>query len=166
MNWALGVISIALIVILIQLAAIYSKRSNELRLRQEPLRRRIQFHRKEIAGSVEKVQRAAGEGLQELEFSISALVEKHAQLKKGVEELELQVRNENEDEEELEDKDPVAMAVIKEDDPRLVLREAIRRREEVESHINALKRDAEGIKHHMQRVNAKLSRSEGNKDNK
>lgn len=166
MNWVLGVISIALIVILIQLAAIYNKRSSELRMRQEPLRRRIQFHRKEIASSVEKVQRAAVEGLEELEFSIAALVEKNAQLKKGVEELELQVRHEGEDEEELEDEDPVAIAALKDDDPRLVLRDAIRRREEIESHINALKRDAEGIKRNMQQVNAKLARSAGGKDNK
>lgn len=166
MNWILGVISIALIVILIQLAAIYSKRSNELRLRQEPLRRRIQFHRREIAASAEKVQRAADDGLEELEFSITALVDKNAQLKKGVEELEQQVRGNNEDEEEIEDKDPVAMAALKEDDPRLVLRDVIRRREELESHVNALKRDAEGIKRNMQRVHAKLTRAEGGKGKK
>lgn len=166
MNWVLGVICIALIVILIQLAAIYNRRSNELRLRQEPLRRRIQFHRKEIATSAEKVQRAAAGGLEELAFSITALADKNAQLKKGVEELEQQVRSNNEDDEEIEDKDPVALAALKEDDPRLVLRDAIRRREELESHINALKRDAEGIKRNMQRVNAKLTRAEGGKGKK
>ena len=60
----------------------------------------------------------------------------------------------------------MAIAALKEDDPRLVLRDAIRRREEIESHINSLKRDAEGIKRNMQQVNAKLARSAGGKDNK
>lgn len=170
MNWAFGVICIALIVILAQLMMIYNKRSDELLARQEPLRRRIQSHRKEIASSVERVQRAAESGLEELEFSISELVEKNAQFKKGVEQLELQVQSQNkgEDEEEgdIEDQDPVSLAAIKEDDPRLVLRDAIRRREEVEININALKRDVEAIKRNMLRVNAKLKRNEKKSDKK
>jgi len=165
-NWVFGVISIALVAILTQLLMIYGKRSSELRLRQEPLRRRIQSNRKEIASSAERVQRAAEKGIEELEFSIAELVEKNVQLKKGVEQLELRVKSENEGEEEIEDKDPVALAAVKENDPRLVLRDAIHRREELESNINALKRDTEGIKRNMQRVNAKLTRSEGRNDKK
>ncbi|MFT5085699.1 MAG: hypothetical protein ACI906_002188 [Candidatus Latescibacterota bacterium] len=168
MNWAFGVICIALIVILFQLMMIYNKRSDELLARQEPLRRRIQSHRKEIATSVERVQRAAESGLEEMGFSISELVEKNAQFKKGVEQLELQVQSQNkgEEEDDIEDQDPVSLAAIKEDDPRLVLRDAIRHREEVEININALKRDVEAIKRNMLRVNAKLKRNERKSDKK
>ncbi|MGY8822614.1 MAG: hypothetical protein ACKVJG_01505 [Candidatus Latescibacterota bacterium] len=168
MNWAFGVICIALIVILAQLMMIYNKRSDELLARQEPLRRRIQSHLKEIAYSVERVQRATESGLEEMGFSISELVEKNAQFKKGVEQLELQVQSQNkgEEEDDIEDQDPVSLAAIKEDDPRLVLRDGIRRREEVEININALKRDVEAIKCNMLQVNAKLKRNERKSDKK
>ncbi len=161
MNWILGVVAIALLVVLMQLVMIYQKRSADMHMLQEPLRRRIQLNRKEIRARVERVQRAAEEGLQELEYSIEAITEENNQLKKGVGQLQLQIAVENEDEEELEDKDAVAMAALDENDPRLLLRKVQQRREEIDTHLNSLKRDAESIKRNEQRVEAKLTRSEG-----
>ena len=48
MIWIYGVIIIALLAVLAQMLLLLQKRSNEMNLRQDPLRRRIEFHHNEM----------------------------------------------------------------------------------------------------------------------
>ena len=56
MIWFFGVLTIALLAVLAQILLLTQKRSNEFKIRQDPLRRRIEFHHGEMEGSFSRVE--------------------------------------------------------------------------------------------------------------
>ena len=65
--WIVAVVLLGLIVVLAQMLLIYQKRSHELRLKMEPIRRRIHDHRSTTAEIFARIQERSAERLAELE---------------------------------------------------------------------------------------------------
>jgi chaperonin cofactor prefoldin len=155
--------SLALIIITAQLSIMYQKRSGQLRMRQEPLRKRIQSIRNKANHSAEHVTQNAEKALSEIQFSIDSLSQFDQAIEKAIVQLEANVQAMFPEDEE-DESDHSAQLMLQGYDPRVVLRNVLSRREDVENHIVMLRTDAENIKRNMQRLSAVTTRGETRSD--
>jgi len=168
MIWVLAVIVGGLIVVLAELLLHYQKRAQNLRLKQDPIRRRIRQHTQAMREAAGRVQGVAANGVEELEIDLDGAT-------RQIEELGHRLRaherlifgdgydpraskgtepQENDSEPQEGEPKPI------EKDPAEGLAEAARdQQNELEGHRMSLVRDLEVIKRTLGLLEAKLQRS-------
>ena len=67
MIWIFVFVYVCLVVVVIQLVITYQKRGNNLRMKQEPIRRRIRLHKEAMIGTIDKLHNAVTGRLDELD---------------------------------------------------------------------------------------------------
>ena len=166
MIWIVAIVILCCIVVLAQLLLSYQKRAHDLRLKQEPLRRRIRLHTNAMQEEVRRIEDTARSRLEELERDAEELKEQLTPLEVTLAELEQEVfvdgsEDEN-DEEELEiatlDESQVAL--------RNVAKEAQGKQEELDGHLTNLVRDIEVVKRTLGLLESKLQRKDGGRSGK
>ena len=112
-----------------------------------------------MSSSAEGVRFNADSSLKEIEFSVESLSHFDQVIGRAVEQLEADVQAMFPDG-EADDVDHSAQLLLQGFDPRVVLENVLRKREEVESHITMLRGDAANIRNNVQRLQAAVARSE------
>ena len=158
-DWILIGSCVLLLVVIAQLSIVFQKQSGQLHMRQEPLRKRVQSLRHKVSSSAEGVRFNADSSLKEIEFSVESLSHFDQVIGRAVEQLEADVQAMFPDG-EADDVDHSAQLLWQGFDPRVVLENVLRKREEVESHITMLRGDAANIRNNVQRLQAAVARSE------
>ncbi|HIG52525.1 MAG TPA: hypothetical protein EYG11_12030 [Candidatus Latescibacteria bacterium] len=158
MIWFFGVLTIALLAVLAQILLLTQKRSNEFKIRQDPLRRRIEFHHSEMEGSFSRVEDTVVRRQEEITFTINHLKKQREALGQAVAQLQNQVYD---DQPELVDSDAEAVmvevaAAAGEQSPRTVLREAQNRYEEIGGYIGELEKDVTNVRRNIERIEVKM----------
>ena len=67
MIWIFVFVYVCLVVVVIQLVITYQKRGNNLRMKQEPIRRRIRLHKEGMVETIDKLHNAVAGRLEELD---------------------------------------------------------------------------------------------------
>ena len=67
MIWIFVFVYVCLVVVVIQLVITYQKRGNNLRMKQEPIRRRIRLHKDSMGETIDKLHNAVAGRLEELD---------------------------------------------------------------------------------------------------
>ena len=171
MIWVFAVIAVALVTIIIELLMVYQKRSHDLRLRQEPIRSRIREHIRGMRDATEKIRGLASQRVEDLDYEVKYLRRQSETisgvLSKAHEEMvsdadrematveEAALVPESEEEEEVESA---------EDTLREALKQATRKRDEIDGHIISLRRDLEIVRRTMERIDARVTRRSGKKN--
>ena len=109
-------------------------------MRQEPLRKRVQSLRHKVSSSAEGVRFNADSSLKDIEFSVESLSHFEQMIGKGV--------------------DHSAQLLLQGFDPRVVLDNVLRKREDIENHITLLRCDAANIRNNLQPLETAVARSE------
>jgi hypothetical protein len=155
MVWVLAVIVVGLIAVIAELFLSYQKRPADLRLKQDPIRAKIRAHQKAMQESVERIQGAAEDQLQELDRELPLRGQQVDGFARDLRDAELEIfgedydpraaakdatdflsEGEDKDEEKEEEKDPNLEHV---ETARDLL-------SEMEGHAASLKRDIEVVK--------------------
>ena len=159
MIWIFGVVTIALLAVLAQMLLLAQKRSNEIKIRQDPLQRRIDHHHSEMESSFSRIEDAVVRGLEEISFTINHLRKQRDVLSNAVTQLQNQVYGDepviNVEEEEVMVEIEAAAG---ERNQRTILREAQSRYEEIDGHIGELEKDATNVRRNMERIQIKMRR--------
>ena len=169
MIWIFSTLCVGLVIVLIQLLMTYQKRAYDLRMKQEPLRRRIRIHKQAMAEATEKLHGAADARVEELGEEEGQFREQinesgrimnawKKQLLDGVVEEE-EVEEEEETEEEIVEVDLDAEPVPSPAEIREQLRQATKTQEELEGHLSGLGRDVDTVRRTLTRLDSKLQRS-------
>lgn len=167
MVWVLGVIVLGLIVVIAELFLSYQKRATDLRLKQDPIRAKIQAHHKAMQESVERIKEAAESQLDELNQELPQTAQQINVFAGTLRESEVELfgedglqgardggdfLSEGDDKSEKEKEE--------EKDPNLVrVEKAHELLEEMDGHASSLKRDVEVVKQSLGLLDAKLRRS-------
>ena len=171
MVWIFSTLCVGLVIVLIQLLMTYQKRAYDLRMKQEPLRRRIRIHKQAMAEATEKLHAAADARVEELteeEGKFREQVNGSGRILVGWKKLILDgVEEEEGDEEEEEAEelllgaefDPDAEPVPSPAELREQLRQATKVQEELEGHLSGLGRDVDTVRRTLTRLDSKLQRS-------
>lgn len=172
MTWILAVIVVGLIAVLAEMVLVYQRRAYDLRMKQEPMRRRLRRHRKDMREAVERIRLAAEEGLRDIR---SDMAERRRQVEpKGhlLLELEHQIRAEyaqpepdgpadgkEEPEEEEEGVTAVDLGVRdRGQELRTLVRTVQSKHDELENHLASLERDADIAGRLFDRLQSKLQK--------
>ena len=164
MIWIFAIVAVVLVTIIVELMLVYQKRAHELRMRQEPLRRRVRQHLREMQEATLKIRRTVVQGLEELDLGIEQMRKQSEGLTNAIGRLEseafAQVREEVHDVEEAvaEAGEENPGAEDEEENKRETLREARRKREELDNHITSLRRDVEIARRTMNRIETKMEK--------
>ena len=163
MIWIYGVITIALLAGMAQMLLLLQKRSNEMNLRQDPLRRRIAFHNNEMETNFLTIEAAVVRSREEIRFSLIHLKKQRDVLGQAVGQLQNQISaDETEEQSEEHGKEEAVMeevaAVRGEPIQHTLLRETRGRYEEIDGIIGELEQDESNIRHNMERIEVKMRR--------
>lgn len=158
-DWILIGSCVLLLVVIAQLSIVYQKQSGQLHMRQEPLRKRVQSLRHKVSSSAEGVRFNADSSLKEIEFSVESLSHFDQVIGKAVEQLEADVQAMFPDD-EADDVDHSAQLLLQGFDPRVVLDNVLRKREDIENHIALLRGDAANIRNNVQRLQTAVARGQ------
>lgn len=166
MVWIFSVVAVALVAIIVELLLLYQKRAHELRLRQEPLRRRVREHLREMQETTLKIRRISAQRLDELDFEVRQTRKQCDAMQRAIRDLEQEIFGETA--EEIADVDQAVAAVgeeeVDENDEaarREALREARRHYDEIELHIGSLRRDTMIVRRTMERIESRMQRRLG-----
>jgi len=168
MIWVLVVIVVGLVAVLAELLLLFQKRAQELRLKQDPVRRRIREHTQAMREAANRIQLIARNQVEELELGLNDVTRQIEELGHRLRTHEKMIFGEGYDprasksaqpaEEELIVKEGEPKPIEK--DPREELAEAAREAQnEIEGHRMSLVRDLEVIKRTLRLLEAKLHRS-------
>ena len=147
-DWVLIGSCVLLLVVIAQLSIAYQKQSGQLHMRQEPLRKRVQSLRHKVSSSAEGVRFNADSSLKDIELSVESLSHFDQMIGKAVEQLEA------------DGVDHSAQLLLQGFDPRVVLDNVLRKREDIENHITLLRGDAANIRNNVQPLETAVARSE------
>ena len=70
MVWIFAVVAVALVTIIVELLIVYQKKALDLRMRQEPLRRRIREHLQSMREDTRKIRQSVAQLFDELDFEM------------------------------------------------------------------------------------------------
>lgn len=166
MIWIAAVVLLGLIVVLAQLLLVYQKGAHDLRMKMEPIRRRIRGHRTTMAEVFAKVQERGTARLGEVERYLATQGEKLGKAKSAYEDLEgeemLQAPEADEEESggvidddydpEMEDQAAAA---------REVAREVLQAHESLDGRLNELGRDRDLIARTLDRMQSQFGEEAG-----
>jgi len=158
-DWVLIGSCVLLLVVIAQLSIAYQKQSGQLHMRQEPLRKRVQSLRHKVSSSAEGVRFNADSSLKDIELSVESLSHFDQMIGKAVEQLEADVQAMFPDD-EADGVDHSAQLLLQGFDPRVVLDNVLRKREDIENHITLLRGDAANIRNNVQPLETAVARSE------
>lgn len=156
MIWVLAVVVVGLIAVLAELLLSYQKRANDLRSKQEPVRRRIREHNRAMQEAVGGIQAAAQGRVDELTAELQQLAQQADTLREQVERLARAAPAPAEsDDESHDDEDSPAAQVGQLQDLMRV---------EVDGNRLSLQRDVEVVRRTLTLLQSKLRRSPGVSD--
>jgi chromosome segregation ATPase len=150
--WVLAVVVVGLIAVLAELLLSYQKRANDLRSKQEPVRRRIREHNRAMQEAVGGIQAAAQGRVDELTAELQQLAQQADTLREQVERL---ARAAPAPAESDDDEDSPAAQVGQLQDLMRV---------EVDGNRLSLQRDVEVVRRTLTLLQSKLRRSPGVSD--
>ena len=166
MLWIFATVCMGLLVVLLQLLMAYHRRAYELRMKQEPLRRRIRVHKQAMQEAVAKIHQAADLRLEELDGEMAEFSREVTQSEKSLAELKDEVSGEEEEEEEEKAEEEeeggdgkVEVGSLKEPNLRGMVRQATQIQEELSGHLSGLQRDLELVRRTLNRIDSKLQRT-------
>ena len=159
MIWICGVITIALLAVLAQMLLLLQKRSNEMNLRQDPLRRRIEFHHNEMETNFSTIKAAVVRSREEIRFSLIHLKKQRDVLGQAVGQLQNQISSDDTEEHGKEEAVMEEVAAVSvEPSQHTLLRETRGRYEEIDGIISELEQDESNILRNMERIEVKMRR--------
>ena len=175
MTWILAVVVVGLIAVLAQMVLVYQRRAYDLRMKQEPLRRRLRRHRKEMKEAVERIRLAAEAGLRDIRSDVTERRRQVEPKRHLLLELEHQIREEyaqpepdetadgkEEPEPEEEEEGGVTAVDLGVRDRGQELRTLVRavqsKHDELENHLASLARDADIAGRLFDRLQSKLQK--------
>lgn len=167
MIWALVVVTVATLVIVLQLLLQYKSQAHKLRVRQEPIRRRIREHLSAMDEATRKIQEAIPEQLQGFEEESEEIKAAAGEMAKVLEEMQSQ-QHEEVTEEATEEATDVETAATPDDgdegqqdeEHELTRRltEAAYKRDEVDRELNSLAKEIHIVNSSRSRLEAMLQR--------
>ncbi|MDP6698040.1 MAG: hypothetical protein QGH25_00190 [Candidatus Latescibacteria bacterium] len=156
--WIFAIATIALLVVMIQLMLLYQRRFNEIRIRQDPVRRRIENHYSEIENGYTRIDDAVVSGQEEIGLAIDHLHKQRDALTQAMSQLQVQADSVAPPSESEGDEGMLEVAVASEPDPHALLRKAQSRYEQIEVSIRELEKDATNVRRNMERIEVKMRR--------
>ncbi|MFH1570066.1 MAG: hypothetical protein ABIL09_18890 [Gemmatimonadota bacterium] len=165
MLWILVVVLLGLLVVMAQLLLVYQKRAHELRLKMEPIRRRIRDHRQTMGETFARLRERSSGRLEQLDAFLARRAAELEQAEGIYEEL-------------LEDRmlatpeepDPEAVVIDENYDPefeaaaaaaRDAAREVVAAQESLDHALNDLGRDRDLIRRTLERMQAQFGEELG-----
>lgn len=171
MIWILAVVVVGLIAVLAELLLNHQKRAHDLRVAQEPLRRRVQVHSQAMQEAVSGIQGLAQGQVAEVTVALTALAQRAEELRTGLTRLEREVfgdgYNSNgpasgKQDDLIEDDETEAGRVDPEEKPEDKLREAREfLRQDVDGNRLGLQRDVEVVRRTLDLLETKVRRRSG-----
>jgi len=165
--YIVAVVLLGLIVVLAQLLLVYQKRAHDLRMKMEPIRRRIRDHRNTMAELFAKVQERGTTRLGELERYLAAQGEKLESAEAAYEDLESEPMLRVPEPTEEEEGEP---AIGEDYDPewegqaagaREVARAVLQAHESLDGQLNEMGRDREVIGRTLERMQSQFGEEVG-----
>ena len=158
MVWVFAIATIALLAVMIQILLLYQRRFNEIRIRQDPVRRRIENHYSEMENGCNRIEDAVVSGQEEIDLAIDHLHEQRDALTQAMSQLQAQADSADPPSESEGDEWMLEVAVASEPDPHALLRKAQSCYEQIEVSIRELEKDATNISRNMERIEVKMRR--------
>ena len=115
--WIFAIATIALLVVIIQLMLLYQRRFNEIRIRQDPVRRRIENHYSEMENGCNRIEDAVVSGQEEIGLAIDHLHKQRDALTQAMSQLQAQADSADPPSESEGDEWMLEVAVASEPDP-------------------------------------------------
>ena len=168
MNYVFIVICVGLFVVLIQLLMTYQKRAHDLRLKQEPVRRRIRIHKQAMVEAITGMHTAADLRLEELVEEAEKYKEVVSDSGRLLDEWGRRVEEELEEEEEDQEEEPEEFEdrggdILETKEAELSVRDLMRKgtrmQEELNNQSSGLYRDIDTVRRTLTRLDAKLQRT-------
>ena len=164
MIWFLAVVVVGLIAVLAELLLSYQKRAHELRLLQDPLRRRIRGHTKAMQDAVGGIQGIATEQVAAFTTQLQGLARRVDELREALRGLERQVLGDAASiaahDDLIEEADSDAGKIDAEEAPEDKVHQAQDfLRQEVDEHRLSMQRDVEVVRRTLVLLEAKLRRA-------
>lgn len=164
MIWVFAIVVIGLIAVLAELLLSYQKRAHDLRLKQEPVRRRIRAHAKAMQEAVGGIQNVATEQIAEFTTQLQALAQRANELREDLQRVERQVFGEGmtatDKDDLIEEEDTEAGNVDAEETPEALVQAAQEfLRVEVDGHRLNMQRDVEVVRRTLALLESKLRRA-------
>ena len=156
--WIFAIATIALLVVMIQNLLLYQRRFNEIRIRQDPVRRRIENHYSEMENVCNRIEDAVVSGQEEIGLAIDHLHKQRDALTQAMSQLQAQADSADPPSESEGDEWMLEVAVASEPDPHALLRKAQSSYEQIELSIRELEKDATNISRNMERIEVKMRR--------
>lgn len=168
MIWILAIVVVGLIAVLAEMFLSYQKRASDLRLAQDPLRRRIQAHSQAMQEAVSGIQGAAAGQVAQLTADLTSLAQRAEDLRGNLGRLEREVFGEGHNakgggagtqDDLIEGDGTEAGRVDPKVTPEAKLKEAREfLRQEVDGHRLSLQRDVEVVRRTLALLDTKLRR--------
>jgi len=166
--WIASVVLLGLVVVLAQLLLVYQKRAHDLRMKMEPIRRRIRNHRSTMAEVFSKVQERGAESLASVDRFLDTQGDKLERAETVYEDLSgedmLQTPEENDDSDApdpLDDEDYDPEFEAQASAARETAREVIAGHESIESQLNEMGRDRDVIARTLERMQSQFGEEAG-----
>ena len=166
MLWIFVFVYVCLFVVMIQLMMAYQKRAYTLRVKQEPIRRRIRLHKESMVETIDKLQAAVEGRLDEMLEEVS-VYQKQTRVTRGLlakwkeivpEATELaQEQLETPDGEEYDDETELIRKADLRDMRALIVELAIGQ-QELEAHSEGVDRDTQLVKDTLNRLESRVKR--------
>ena len=156
MVWVFAIATIALLAVMIQILLLYQRRFNEIRIRQDPVRRRIENHYSEMENGYNRIEDAVVSGQEEIGLAIDHLHKQRDALTQAMSHLQAQADSEGPQSESEGDEGVPEVAVASKPDPHVLLRKAQSRYGETEMYIRELEKDATNVRRNMERIEVKM----------
>lgn len=171
MIWILAVIVVGLIAVLAEMVLVYQRRAYDLHIKQEPLRRRVRRHRKEMVEAVERIRTAAQQGFRAFEEELADRKLQLESRKQLLVELEHEVLVEYQEAQQEETAPEEAAAVIpavidRGQELRSLVSTVQNKRDELENSLSSLQRDLDIAQRLLDRLENTVHRKLGGDDQK
>jgi hypothetical protein len=167
MIWVFAIVTVILLTVIVELLMVYQKRAHDLRMRQEPMRRHIREHLRNMQEATQNIRRTAGQRYEEMKYEAETLRKQNGEATKMISQLEVEIFGEargevadveealeaaaDGEEEEEGEKD-------EEEEKRELVREAGRLRDDIDNHLTSVRRDMEIVRRTLERIEAKMAR--------
>lgn len=162
MIWVFAVVVVGLIAVLAELLLSYQKRAHDLRVKQDPLRRRIRAHSKAMQEAVGGIQAVATEQVAEFTTELQALARRADELREELERVERLVGDDSSSARDdlIDDGESDGGKIDEEETPAEKVSQARDYlRQEVDGHRLSLQRDVEVVRRTLTLLESKLRRS-------
>jgi hypothetical protein len=165
MIWIFAVVTVILLTVIVELLMVYQKRAHDIRMRQEPMRRHIREHLRNMQEATQNIRRTAGQRFAEMKLEADVLRKQSGEATKMISQLEVEIFGEARG--EVADVEEALEAVgeeeeegekDEEEEKRELVREAGQIRDEVDLHLASVRRDLEIVRRTLERIEAKMTR--------